>query len=85
MSEKTVKTKKRIQKAVAAAVILGLGTLPYWSGEYIVLLGLLSLLYMSLGQMWNLLAGYAGLVSLGQQLFIGLGGYALAVTTEYYK
>ncbi len=85
MSEKTVKTKKRIRQAVAAAVILGLGTLPYWSGEYIVLLGLLSLLYMSLGQMWNLLAGYAGLVSLGQQLFIGLGGYALAVTTEYYN
>jgi branched-chain amino acid transport system permease protein len=27
--------------------------------------------------MWNLLAGYAGLVSIGQQAFVGLGGYAL--------
>jgi branched-chain amino acid transport system permease protein len=34
--------------------------------------------------MWNLLAGYAGLVSLGQQVFIGLGGYCLAVFTENF-
>src|SRR5262249_24271016 len=35
--------------------------------------------YAALAQMWNLLAGYAGLVTFGQQLFIGLGGYTLAV------
>lgn len=27
--------------------------------------------------MWNLLAGHAGLVSVGQQAFVGLGGYAM--------
>jgi MoxR-like ATPase len=27
--------------------------------------------------MWNLLAGYAGLVSIGQQAYIGIGAYAL--------
>ena len=35
--------------------------------------------------MWNLLAGYSGMVSLGQQMFIGLGGYTLAVLSLYYK
>jgi benzaldehyde dehydrogenase (NAD) len=35
------------------------------------------LLYLSLAQMWNLLAGYAGLVSVGQQAFVGVGGYML--------
>ena len=30
---------------------------------------------LALAQMWNLLAGYAGLVSIGQQAFVGLGGY----------
>ena len=30
---------------------------------------------------WNLLAGYAGLVSVGQQAFIGLGAYALFAAT----
>ena len=32
---------------------------------------------LALAQMWNLLAGYAGLVSIGQQGFVGLGAYAL--------
>jgi branched-chain amino acid transport system permease protein len=32
--------------------------------------------------MWNLLAGYAGLVSVGQQAWIGLGGYALIVLAD---
>jgi branched-chain amino acid transport system permease protein len=31
--------------------------------------------YLALAQLWNLLAGYAGLVSVGQQAFIGLGAY----------
>jgi len=34
--------------------------------------------------MWNLLAGYCGLISLGQQTFIGIGGYTLAVLSVYY-
>jgi branched-chain amino acid transport system permease protein len=32
---------------------------------------------LALAQYWNLLAGYAGLVSVGQQAFVGLGGYTL--------
>lgn len=35
--------------------------------------------YFVMAQMWNLLAGYGGLVSIGQQAFIGIGGYALIV------
>jgi len=32
---------------------------------------------LTLAQYWNLLAGYAGLVSIGQQAFVGIGGYVL--------
>lgn len=32
---------------------------------------------VSLAQMWNLLAGYAGVVSVGQQAFVGLGAYGM--------
>ena len=32
-------------------------------------------IYILLAVMWNLLAGYAGLVSVGQQAFFGVGGY----------
>ncbi len=32
---------------------------------------------LTLAQFWNLLAGYGGLVSVGQQAFVGLGAYAM--------
>ena len=32
---------------------------------------------LCLAQYWNLLAGFAGLVSVGQQAFVGLGAYGL--------
>lgn len=38
-------------------------------------------LYITLGEAWNLLSGFAGLTSLGQQLYVGLAGYTVAVVT----
>jgi branched-chain amino acid transport system permease protein len=35
--------------------------------------------YVALAQMWNLLAGYTGLVSVGQQAFIGASAYLMFV------
>ncbi len=32
---------------------------------------------IALAQYWNLLAGYAGIISIGQQAFVGFGGYVL--------
>lgn len=47
-----------------------------------VLNSLIFVFYMLvLAQFWNLLAGYAGLVSVGQQAFVGLGGYSLFALT----
>lgn len=40
--------------------------------------------YMALAVLWNLLAGYAGLVSVGQQAFLGLGGYTLFVCVIWF-
>lgn len=33
--------------------------------------------YLALAQFWNLMLGYAGLISVGQQGFIGIGAYTL--------
>jgi branched-chain amino acid transport system permease protein len=67
---------------VAVLALLALITLPRWGDpasmrrlvEFIALL--------VLAQMWNLLAGYAGLLSIGQQAYVGLGGYALIVLAD---
>jgi branched-chain amino acid transport system permease protein len=37
--------------------------------------------YLSMSCMWNLIAGYAGLISLCQPAFLGLAGYTLALGT----
>lgn len=63
------------------AVLAGL---PQWASRYVVNVFLLIGLYVAIASMWNLLAGYSGMVSLGQQMFIGLGGYTLAVLSLYY-
>ena len=34
---------------------------------------------LTISTMWNLMAGYAGMVSIGQQAFIGLGAYAVLI------
>jgi branched-chain amino acid transport system permease protein len=41
--------------------------------------------YVVLASMWNLLAGYTGLVSIGQQAFFGLGAYSLIVFANGYE
>lgn len=76
-------TKVRwISLAVAVALLV---SLPFWGGDYIVNIFTLILMYMAIGEMWNLLAGYAGLVSLGSQAFIGIGGYSLAMVSQVFK
>lgn len=42
----------------------------------------LLLTYVLLASMWNLLAGYGGLISIGQQAFIGIGGYGLVYAAD---
>lgn len=50
---------------------------PQWLDAGLMRLASEVLLAICLAQMWNLLAGYGGLMSLGHQLFIGVGAYAL--------
>lgn len=59
----------------AVALLLVLALLPMVAGASVVdkLTGLFVL--MLLAAMWGLMAGQAGLVSVGQQAFFGLGGY----------
>ena len=42
-------------------------------------------LYICLGEAWNLLSGFAGMTSLGQQLYVGLAGYSVAIVTTLWK
>jgi len=69
---------------VLAALVLILGIVPLMGDQYLLFFCMLFCLYLALAQMWNLLAGYSGLISLGQQSFVGMGGYVVAVMSNYY-
>lgn len=61
----------------AAPLVLVAATLPFW-GESSWMRDFVEIAcYFVFAMMWNLLAGYGGMVSIGQQAFFGLGGYAM--------
>src|SRR6202167_2970669 len=72
----------RVFAVFAVLLVVALVALPWWSDDAgnMRLVGEMAY-YLALAQLWNLLAGYAGLVSVGQQAFVGLGGYALFYLT----
>ncbi|WP_136659073.1 branched-chain amino acid ABC transporter permease [Nitratireductor sp. XY-223] len=73
----------RIAAAVAIVILIALALAPWWAGRADMRLLSELFLYMALASLWNLLAGYAGLVSVGQQAFVGFGGYCLFAFTMF--
>lgn len=68
----------RINQGLRLALVLTVAALalaPFWAGRADLRLLMEVFSFLALAQMWNLLAGYSGLISIGQQAFVGLGGY----------
>jgi branched-chain amino acid transport system permease protein len=76
----TLASRVGLVLGVVAVVVLAAG--PLWARDSVLrtLIGFFTLL--ALAAMWNLLAGYAGLVSIGQQAYVGLGAYGLLYFAE---
>jgi branched-chain amino acid transport system permease protein len=67
----------RIGSGVLLVALAVLAAAPAWAGRDDLRLLSEIYAYVALASLWNLLAGYAGLVSVGQQAYVGLGGYVL--------
>jgi branched-chain amino acid transport system permease protein len=70
-------TSSRVGVGLIAILLVALALAPYWGSRETLRLLAELFTYVALASLWNLLAGYAGLVSVGQQAFVGLGGYLL--------
>jgi branched-chain amino acid transport system permease protein len=84
MKEVRIRFGDRASRAglwLAIAIVIALAAAPAWGGRDD--LRLLSELYsyVALASLWNLLAGFAGLVSVGQQAYVGLGAYFMFALT----
>jgi branched-chain amino acid transport system permease protein len=60
-----------------------LASAPLWAGRQDLRLLAEIYAYVALASLWNLLSGYAGLVSVGQHAYVGLGAYALFALTIF--
>jgi len=73
-------SKPAIRVALGLFIVAAiLASAPLWASRADLRLIGEFMSYLALAVLWNLLAGYAGLMSVGQQAFVGLGGYALFV------
>ena len=80
MAQSTISVTNRgniIGFGLLALVVVALLCGPLYMGRGDMRLVIEISSYLTLATMWNLLAGYAGLVSVGQQAFVGIGGYSL--------
>ncbi len=67
---------------VLLAAIALMAYLPYGTDPSTTAVFINFLILVTMATMWNLLAGYGGLVSVGQQAFVGLGAYAVLVLAQ---
>ncbi|MGH7087652.1 MAG: branched-chain amino acid ABC transporter permease [Stellaceae bacterium] len=82
-----VERSTRASRGFAVFLVVGIVVLvamPAWSGPGTLRLISEMAYYLALAQLWNLLAGYAGLPSVGQQAFVGIGAYAFFGLTSLY-
>ena len=73
-----IRTRTGTIAGFAALALIGLGlALPAIAPRALIQDMFTILTLLTLAQLWNLLAGYGGLVSVGQQAFVGIGAYAM--------
>ena len=73
----------RLAGVVALIAIAFLCTAPWWAESGWMREFNEMACYLIFAMMWNLLAGYGGMVSIGQQAYLGLGGYTLVALGNF--
>jgi branched-chain amino acid transport system permease protein len=67
------------RSAVALALLLAVFLVaPLVANDYLLTILILILYFAYVGQAWNIMMGFAGQLSLGHALYVGLGGYVAA-------
>jgi branched-chain amino acid transport system permease protein len=74
------------RRAAILLTLLGaaLIALPWVAGSYVLSVATLILFFAYTGQAWNVMMGFAGQLSLGHSLYVGLGAYAAAGLFFHY-
>ncbi|MUV60249.1 branched-chain amino acid ABC transporter permease [Halobacterium sp. CBA1126] len=73
--------ENRRRTALAVVGVLALLAIPYSTTPYVTDVVFTGLVFVMLGVSWNLVAGYAGQISLGHHAFFGVGAFVSAWLT----
>jgi len=79
----------RFKGIVVAIFLLLLILLPFarpvigGTFNYIIQMATISMMWVALATSWNLIGGYAGYISLGNNVFFGIGGYVAGALLVY--
>jgi branched-chain amino acid transport system permease protein len=83
------KPRSRVRYAVPAIVTLFLALLPLARPligqpyNYVLQLGIAGLMWVAMASSWNLIGGFTGYISLGHNVFFGIGGYTAGMLLIY--
>ena len=67
-----------------AGLLLALVAVPLVASDYLLTVLILILYFAYVGQAWNIMMGFAGQLSLGHALYVGLGAYAAAALYVHF-
>lgn len=67
-----------------AAVLAVMLLAPLFAGDYLLTVLILILYFAYTGQAWNIMMGFAGQLSLGHALYVGLGAYTAAALFVHF-
>jgi branched-chain amino acid transport system permease protein len=71
--------------ALLAALLVLLVAAPAFANDYLLSVLIIILYFAFTGQAWNVMMGFAGQLSLGHALYVGLGAYATAALFIHYR
>ena len=66
------------------ALLLALMIAPHFANDYVLTVLILILYFSYTGQAWNIMMGFAGQLSLGHALYVGLGAYTAAALYVHF-
>jgi branched-chain amino acid transport system permease protein len=69
---------------LSAALLALLLVAPLFAGDYVLTVLILALYFSYTGLAWNIMMGFAGQLSLGHALYVGLGAYTAAALYFYF-
>lgn len=76
---KQLTKKNKISAMIQCVILLVLVAVPFVKTGYIIRFLTTLFMYASLSQIWNILGGFAGYISLGLAGFIGIGAYSTGI------